>query len=80
MNLYVVNKFMDQLPKLPQNFQKRYSLSKIRRISLRYRLLASNVVQPIVGIYLEVIGKEKNSTILVLFSPACNRGDYQNHR
>ena len=61
MNLYVVNKFMDQRPKLPQNFQKRYSLSKIRRISLRYRLLASNVVQPIVGIYLEVIGKEKKA-------------------
>lgn len=48
MNLYVVNKFMDQRPKLPQNFQKRYSLSKISRNSLRYRLLASNVVQPIV--------------------------------
>jgi len=51
MNLYVVNKFMDQRPKLPQNLQKRYSLSNIRRISLRYRLLAPNVVQPWLGIY-----------------------------
>ena len=76
MNMYVVNKFMDQRLKLSQNFQKRYSLSK----SLRHRLLASNTVQAIVRHLLIGYRKRKNSTILVLFSPACNRGDYQNHR
>lgn len=80
MNLYVVNKFMDQRLKLSQNLQKRYSLSKISRNSLRHRLLASNTVQAILRHLLIGYRKRKNSNILVLFSPACNRGDYQSHR